>query len=55
MRLFGFDVDASTLPPWIVAVAAVRRRASPWSCWLWPRVGDAWGAVNARLHLRGQA
>jgi len=22
---------------------------------LWPRVGDAWGAVNARLHVRGQA
>ena len=22
---------------------------------LWPRVGDAWGAVNARLHFRGEA
>jgi hypothetical protein len=21
---------------------------------LWPRVGDAWGAVNTRLHFRGE-
>ena len=53
MRLFGFDVDAATPAPWIVAVAlfgAGRPRSG-----LWPRVGDAWGAVNARLHLRGEA
>jgi branched-chain amino acid transport system permease protein len=54
MRLFGFDVDASTAPPWIVAVLlfvlgtlGVRL--------LWPRVGDAWGEVNARLRIRGAA
>ncbi len=52
MRLFGFDVDASTPAPWIVAVALfvagtflVLR--------LWPRVSDAWSAVNAHLRLRG--
>jgi branched-chain amino acid transport system permease protein len=54
MRLFVFDVDASTAPPWIVAALllvlgtlVVRR--------LWPRVGDAWGDVNARLQFRGAA
>ena len=48
LRLFGVDVDAATARPWIVAVllfgagvVAVRL--------LWPRVGDAWGAVHARL------
>jgi branched-chain amino acid transport system permease protein len=54
MRLFGFDVDASTGTPWIVAILlfvlgtlGVRQ--------LWPRVGDAWGEVNARLRFRGAA
>jgi hypothetical protein len=54
VRLFGFNLDAATAPPWIVAVllfgvgvVAVRQ--------LWPRVGDAWGAVNERLHSRDPA
>jgi branched-chain amino acid transport system permease protein len=54
VRLFGLNLDAATAPPWIVAVllfgvgvAAVR--------WLWPRVGDAWGVVNERLHSRDPA
>ena len=54
MRLFGFDVDASTALPWIVAallfvlgVLVVRL--------LWSKVGDAWGDVNARLQIRGAA
>jgi branched-chain amino acid transport system permease protein len=52
MRLFGFDVDASTLPPWITA--ATLFAAGTVLCFrVWPRVGDAWGAVNARLHFRG--
>ncbi|MBV8104358.1 MAG: branched-chain amino acid ABC transporter permease [Hyphomicrobiales bacterium] len=53
MRLFGFDVDASTLPPWIVAVALFAA-GTILVLRLWPRVGDAWGAVNARLHFRGE-
>lgn len=54
VRLFGVGLDAATAPPWIVAfllfglgAAAVRL--------LWPRVGDAWGAVNERLHSRDPA
>ena len=54
VRLFGIGLDAATAPPWIVAfllfgvgAAAVRL--------LWPRVGDAWGAVNERLHSREPA
>ncbi len=54
MRLFGVDVDVAAERPWIVAVLlfgagviAVRL--------LWPRVGDAWGAVHARLHSRDSA
>ena len=53
MGLFGFDIDASTATPWIVAVALfgggvlmVRR--------FWPRVAAAWGAIDARLRLRAQ-
>jgi hypothetical protein len=53
MRLFGFDVDASTLPPWIAAVALFAS-GTVLVLRLWPRVGDAWGAVNARLHFRGE-
>jgi branched-chain amino acid transport system permease protein len=53
MRLFGFDVDASTPPPWIVAVALFAA-GTVLVLRLWPRVGDAWGAVNARLHFRGE-
>jgi branched-chain amino acid transport system permease protein len=54
VRLFGVNVDAATAPPWIVAfvllgagVVAVRL--------LWRQVGDAWGAVNERLHSRDPA
>ena len=52
MRLFGFDVDASTPAPWIVAVALFVA-GTLLVLRLWPRVSDAWGAVNARLRLRG--
>ena len=54
IRLFGVNLDAATAPPWIVAVllfgvgvVAIRL--------LWPRIGDAWGAVNERLHSRDPA
>jgi branched-chain amino acid transport system permease protein len=53
MRLFGFDLDASTLPPWIVAIALFAS-GTALVLRLWPRVGDAWGAVNTRLHFRGE-
>jgi branched-chain amino acid transport system permease protein len=54
MRLFGFDVDASTAWPWLIAV--ILFGAGLLALWrLWPRVGDAWGDVNARLHMRGAA
>jgi branched-chain amino acid transport system permease protein len=53
MRLFGFDIDASTLPPWIVAIALFAL-GTALVLRLWPRVGDAWGAVNTRLHFRGE-
>ena len=51
MRLFGFDVDASTAWPWIVAVGLFVLGASGVRL-LWPRVGEAWGEVNARLQIR---
>jgi branched-chain amino acid transport system permease protein len=54
MRLFGFEVDASSAAPWLIAlllfcggVAATRL--------VWPKVIDAWGAVNVALRTRSQA
>ncbi|MDE3177251.1 MAG: branched-chain amino acid ABC transporter permease, partial [Pseudomonadota bacterium] len=54
MRLLGFDVDASTAWPWIIAALLLLLGVGV-GRWLWPRVGDAWGEVNARLHVRGAA
>jgi branched-chain amino acid transport system permease protein len=51
IRLFGFDVDASTPAPWIVAVGLFVA-GTLLVLRLWPRVSDAWGAVNARLRPR---
>ena len=48
LRLFGVDVDAATARPWIVAVLLFGAGVSAVRL-LWPRVGDAWGAVHARL------
>ncbi len=53
MRLFGFDVDASTAAPWIVA-AALFVAGTVLVLKLWPRVSDAWGAVNARVQVRSE-
>jgi branched-chain amino acid transport system permease protein len=51
MRLFGFGIDASTAPPWIVA--AVLLGGGLLMVWrFWPRVGEAWGAIDERLRLR---
>ncbi len=54
MRLFGFDVDASTAWPWIVAVLLFFLGALVVRL-VWPRVGDAWGDVNAQMQIRGSA
>jgi branched-chain amino acid transport system permease protein len=52
LRLPGFNLDANTPAPWIAALALL---AAGIGCGrlLWPRVNDAWGAVN--LNLRGKA
>jgi len=54
MRLFGFEVDASSAAPWLIAlflfcggVGATRL--------VWPKVTDAWGVVNVALRARSQA
>ena len=51
MRLFGFDLDASTLPPWIVAIALFAL-GTGLVLRLWPRVGDAW-APSTRVCISG--
>ena len=52
LRLPGLSLDANAPTPWIGALALL---AAGIGCGrlLWPRVGDAWGAVN--LQLRGKA
>jgi len=52
--VLGVSIDPASAPPWIAAVAllaaglALGRLA-------WPKVGDAWGVVNARLREKAQA
>jgi hypothetical protein len=53
MRVFGFDVDASTPAPWIVA-AALFVAGTALVLRLWPRVSNAWGAVSARVQFRSE-
>jgi branched-chain amino acid transport system permease protein len=54
MHLLGFEVDAATPAPWIIAVVLICVGIGSGRL-LWPRVVDAWGAVNARLRPRGEA
>jgi branched-chain amino acid transport system permease protein len=54
MRLFGFEVDSANAAPWIIAVVLTGAGVGAGRR-LWPRVVDAWGAVNAGLRARGQA
>jgi branched-chain amino acid transport system permease protein len=54
MRLLGFDVDSATAAPWMIAVVLIGAGVGGGRL-LWPRVVDAWGAVNARLRARGEA
>ncbi len=54
MRLFGFAVDASSPPPW--AIAVVLFCGGVGATWfIWPKVTDAWGFVNISLRARSQA
>lgn len=54
MRLFGFAVDAASLAPW--SIALILFCGGVGATWLlWPRVTDAWDAVNVRLTARTQA
>jgi len=54
MNLFGFAVDASSIAPWALALVLLAGGvALSWR--LWPKVGDAWGSVNAGLRARGRA
>jgi branched-chain amino acid transport system permease protein len=54
LRLFGLPVDAATHAPWIVALALVGAGVG-FGRFVWPKVGDAWGAVNTRLREKAQA
>jgi len=52
MNLLGFAIDASTTAPWAAALALLAGGgAATWL--LWPRVDDAWSAVNEGLRARG--
>jgi branched-chain amino acid transport system permease protein len=54
MRLFGFDVDAATPGPWLIALVLFSGGVG--ASWIvWPKVTDAWGVVNLRLRARTQA
>ena len=54
MRLFGFEVDASSAAPWSIALVLFCGGVAATQL-LWPKVRDAWGAVNAALRARRQA
>jgi hypothetical protein len=54
MNLFGFNVDALAATPWIVGFAPLGA-GTLLAVMLRPRVGEAWGAVNAQLRVRGEA
>jgi branched-chain amino acid transport system permease protein len=54
MRLFGLDVDPTSFAPWIVALALVGAGVG-FGRLLWPKVGDAWGAVDMRLRNKAEA
>jgi branched-chain amino acid transport system permease protein len=54
MRLFGFDVDAVSLTPWIVALALTGAGLGL-GRFLWPEVENAWGLVHIRLRNKADA
>jgi branched-chain amino acid transport system permease protein len=52
LRFAGLNLDANAPASWIAALALLAAAVASGRL-LWPRVNDAWGAVN--LHLRGKA
>jgi branched-chain amino acid transport system permease protein len=52
LRFAGLNLDANAPASWIAALALLAAGVASGRL-LWPRVNDAWGAVN--LHLRGKA
>src|ERR1700722_2115756 len=52
LRFAGLNLDANAPASWIAALALLAAGVANGRL-LWPRVNDAWGAVN--LHLRGKA
>jgi branched-chain amino acid transport system permease protein len=52
LSLFGFNVDAASPLPWLVALALLCAGVGIGRL-LWPMISDAWG--NVHLHLRGKA
>jgi branched-chain amino acid transport system permease protein len=54
MRLFGFEVDASSAAPWLIGLALFCGGGAATRL-VWPKVIDAWGAVNVALRARSQA
>ena len=54
MTLFGFAVDASSIAPWATALVLLAGGGAATRL-LWPKVDDAWGAVNKGLRARGRA
>jgi hypothetical protein len=54
MRLFGFEVDAASIGPWLTGLVLFCSGVG--LTWLvWPKVTGAWGVVNVRLKARSQA
>ena len=54
MRLFGFEVDAASAAPWLIALVLFCGGVGATRL-VWPKVTDAWGVVNVALRARSQA
>jgi branched-chain amino acid transport system permease protein len=54
MRLLGFNVDAASAAPWIVALVLLGAGLG-FGRLLWPRVDDAWAIVGMRLRKKARA
>ena len=54
MRLFGFEVDASSAGPWAMALVLICVGVAATRL-VWPKVTDAWGAVHVALRARKEA
>jgi len=54
MRLFGLDIDAVSITPWIVALAFTGAGLGL-ARLLWPQIDDAWALVAAQTRNKGGA